>query len=37
MNGFQILLFAILVNAAVLGICFVVLYQFNKAANASGR
>jgi len=37
MNGFQILLAAIAVNAGVLGIAFLALYQLNKAVSPCGR
>jgi hypothetical protein len=37
MNGLQILLMAIFVNACVLGVGFFALYQFNKAVRPSGR
>jgi hypothetical protein len=37
MNGLQMLLMAILVNACVLGVGFFALYQFNKAIRQSGR
>jgi hypothetical protein len=40
MNGFQMfqmLLAIIAVNAGVLGVAFLALYQFNKAVSRSGR
>jgi hypothetical protein len=37
MNGLQIILMVIGVNACVLGIAFFALYQFNKAVSQSGR
>jgi hypothetical protein len=37
MNGLQILLTVIVVNACVLGVAFLALYQFNKAVSQSGR
>jgi hypothetical protein len=37
MNGLQIVLMIIGVNASVLGIAFFALYQFNKAVSQSGR
>jgi len=37
MNGFQMLLMVIAVNACVLGVAFFVLYQFNKAVSRCGR
>jgi hypothetical protein len=36
-NGLQILLAVIVVNASVLGVAFFALYQFNKAVSQSGR
>jgi hypothetical protein len=37
MNGLQVLLMVIAVNAFVLGVAFFALYQFNKAVSQSGR
>ena len=37
MNGLQIVLMVVAVNACVLGVAFFVLYQFNKAVGQSGR
>ncbi len=37
MNGFQMLLLVIVVNAGVLGIGLLAVYQFNKAVKPSGR
>jgi hypothetical protein len=37
MNGLQVLLMVIAVNAGVLGVAFLALYQFNKAVSQSGR
>jgi hypothetical protein len=37
MNGLQVLLMVIAVNACVLGVAFFALYQFNKAVSQSGR
>jgi hypothetical protein len=37
MNGLQELLVVIAVNACVLGVAFLALYQFNKAVRPSGR
>jgi hypothetical protein len=40
MNGFQVfqmLLAVIAVNASVLGVAFLALYQFNKAVSGCGR
>ena len=37
MNGLEILLAAIAVNAGVLGIAFSVVYGLNKAVSPSGR
>jgi uncharacterized protein YneF (UPF0154 family) len=37
MNGLQILLMVVVVNAGVLGAAFFALYQFNKAVSQSGR
>jgi hypothetical protein len=37
MNGFQMLLTVVAVNACVLGVVFFALYQFNKAVSQSGR
>jgi hypothetical protein len=37
MNGLQILLMVVVVNAFVLGAAFFALYQFNKAVSQSGR
>ena len=37
MNGLQIVLMVIVVNASVLGVAFFVSYQFNKAVSQSGR
>jgi hypothetical protein len=37
MNGLQIVLMVIAINASVLGIAFFAVYQFNKAVSQSGR
>ncbi len=37
MNGLHILLMILAVNACVLGIAFVALYQLNKAVRPLGR
>jgi hypothetical protein len=37
MNGFLVLLAAVAVNAVVLGIVFLAVYQSNKAVKLSGR
>lgn len=37
MNGFQILLTVVAVNACVLAVAFFAVYQFNKAVSQSGR
>ncbi len=37
MNGLQILLVVVAVNACVLGVAFFAAYQFNKAVSRSGR
>jgi len=37
MNGLQILLAVLVVNAGVLGVAVFALYQFNKAVNRTGR
>jgi hypothetical protein len=37
MSGFQTLLVVIAVNAVVLGIALLVLYQLNKSVGPSGR
>jgi hypothetical protein len=37
MSGFQILLVVIAVNAGVLGVAFLALYQLNKAVSRCGR
>jgi hypothetical protein len=37
MNGLQIVLMVIVVNAVVLGVAFFAVYQFNKAVSQSGR
>jgi hypothetical protein len=37
MNGFQILLAVIAVNACVLGVAFLALYQLDKAVSRCGR
>jgi hypothetical protein len=37
MNGLQIVLMVVAVNACVLGVAFFALYQFNKAVGQSGR
>jgi len=37
MNGLQIVLMIIGVNACVLGIAFFSVFQFNKAVSRSGR
>jgi len=37
MNGLQIVLMVIAVNAVVLGVVFFASYQFNKAVSQSGR
>jgi hypothetical protein len=37
MNGVQVVLMVIAVNACVLGVAFFAVYQFNKAVSQSGR
>ncbi len=37
MNGLQVVLMVIAVNAVVLGVAFFVAYQFNKAVSRAGR
>ncbi len=37
MNGLQVLLMVIVVNACVLGAAFFAVYQFNRAVSQSGR
>jgi hypothetical protein len=37
MNGLQVLLMVVAVNACVLGVAFFALYQFNKAVRPCGR
>jgi hypothetical protein len=37
MNGLQVVLMVIAVNACVLGAAFFAVYQFNKAVSQSGR
>jgi hypothetical protein len=37
MNGLEIVLMVIAVNVSVLGVAFLVAYQFNKAVSQSGR
>jgi multisubunit Na+/H+ antiporter MnhC subunit len=37
MNGLLLLLTAVVVNACVLGIAFLAVYQSNKAVKPSGR
>ena len=37
MNGFQVLLMVVVVNAAVLGVALFTIYRFNKAVSQSGR
>jgi hypothetical protein len=37
MNGLQVVLMVIAVNACVLGAAFFAVYQFNKAVRQSGR
>jgi hypothetical protein len=37
MNGLQVVLMVIALNACVLGIAFFAVYQFNKAVSQSGR
>jgi hypothetical protein len=37
MNGLQVVLMVIAVNACVLGVAFLAVYQFNKAVSLSGR
>ena len=37
MNGFQVLLMVVVVNAGVLGIALFAIYEFNKAVSQSGR
>jgi hypothetical protein len=37
MNGLQVVLMVIAVNACVLGVAFFAVYQFNKAVSQSGR
>jgi hypothetical protein len=37
MNGLQVVLMVIALNACVLGIAFFAVYQFNKAVSQTGR
>jgi hypothetical protein len=37
MNGFQVLLMVVAVNACVLGIALFAIYQFNRAVSPSRR
>jgi hypothetical protein len=37
MNGLQVVLMVIAVNACVLGVAFFAVYQFNKAVSQTGR
>jgi hypothetical protein len=37
MDGFQMLLMVIVVNAAVLGVALLTVYQLNNAVKACGR
>jgi hypothetical protein len=37
MNGFQMFLLVIVVNACVLGVGLLAVYQFNKAVSGCGR
>jgi hypothetical protein len=37
MNGLQIVLMIIAINAIVLGVAFFAVYHFNKAVSQSGR
>jgi hypothetical protein len=37
MNGLQVVLMVIALNACVLGVAFFAIYQFNKAVSQSGR
>jgi hypothetical protein len=37
MNGLQVVLMVIAVNACVLAVVFFAVYQFNKAVSQSGR
>ena len=37
MNGLQVVLMVIALNACVLGVAFFAVYQFNKAVSQSGR
>jgi hypothetical protein len=37
MNGLQVVLMVIAVNACVLAVAFFTIYQFNKAVSQSGR
>lgn len=37
MNGLDVVLMSIVVNACVLGVAFFVLYQFNKVVSRAGR
>ena len=37
MNGLQIVLMSIAINAIVLGVAFFAVYRFNKAVSQSGR
>jgi hypothetical protein len=37
MNGLQVVLMVIALNACILGVAFFAVYQFNKAVSQSGR
>jgi len=37
MNGLQVVLMVVALNACVLGAAFFAVYQFNKAVSQSGR
>jgi hypothetical protein len=37
MNGLQVVLVVIALNACILGVAFFAVYQFNKAVSQSGR
>jgi hypothetical protein len=37
MNGLQVVMMVIAVNACVLGVAFFAVYQFNKAVSQTGR
>lgn len=37
MNGLDVVLMVIVVNACVLGVAFIVVYLFNRAVSRAGR